>query len=98
MKNNSIHWISWPPLFRALELIWFKLEDTNFLNVSTLEQAAAFKKLMDDEIASRLTTAGFGSELHKLSGVWGEQYLGEFLGLVQGLMNKLLGGVSGEVV
>lgn len=88
-RLNKIQWICWPPLFRALELIWLKLQDAEFVNLSTLEQAAEIKRMMDSEVIPRLTKAGFGSELHKISGVWGEQYLDDWLKVMKAVLERL---------
>ena len=90
-KDEKIQWICWPPLFRALEIIWIKLNEPGFMESSPLEQAAEFRELMTDELTPRFLKAGMGAIFEDSSGYWGEEYLDLWLGNMMELIKKLLG-------
>jgi hypothetical protein len=85
-SSHNIRWICWPALFRGLEIIWLKLNEPGFVELNTLEQATEFKKLMDEDVVARLVKSGFGQKLGQLSGVWGKDYLDNWLSIIKGLL------------
>ena len=87
--RQNIQWICWPALFRSLEIIWLKLNEPGFIDSNTLEQAADLKQLMKKEIDARLVKSGFGQNLGQLSGVWGEEYLMNWLASIEGILSQL---------
>lgn len=74
-EDLNIDWISWPPLFRALEVLWLKLNDPEFMQDSPLAQSAELRELVKNEIAPRFEKAGIGSVLENPLGYYGEEYL-----------------------
>jgi hypothetical protein len=85
-KDERIQWICWPPLFRALELIWLKLNETGLFELSRLEQAAVMRELMSKELDSRFEKAGTGMMLGDLTGYYGEEYLDAWLENMRGFL------------
>ncbi|MBI9108447.1 MAG: hypothetical protein JEZ04_16995 [Spirochaetales bacterium] len=85
-SEQNIKWVCWPALFRSLEIIWLKLNEPGFVDLSELEQASEFKQLMEKEVGARLVKSGFGQKLGQLSGVWGEEYLINLLSSIKGLL------------
>ena len=78
-KDEQIQWICWPPLFRALEMIWLKLTEPGLFELSRLEQAAEMRELMHKELISRFEKAGMGAVFGDSSGYYGEEYLDVWL-------------------
>lgn len=87
--SKEIQWINWPPFFRALEIIWLKLNDEAFLRSSTLEQAAEIRKLMDEEIIIRLSRAGFGAYLNNTNGYKSEEYLKNWIETIEKILQRI---------
>jgi hypothetical protein len=71
-------WITWPPLFSALEQIWLRLNDQRLLDLESLLQASEVRQLM---IAVRpcLERAGFDHALSDDRQHLGESYLPVFM-------------------
>ncbi|MBI9104594.1 MAG: hypothetical protein JEY99_19415 [Spirochaetales bacterium] len=88
-NRQNIRWICWPAFFRSLEIIWLKLNEPDFIESHTLEQAAEFKQLIDIELGARIVKSGFGQNLGPLSGVWGEEYLITWIETIKGLLSQL---------
>jgi hypothetical protein len=89
LKNPDIkiNWICWPPLFRALELIWNKLNDPVFVDLSVLGQATQLRTLMTGQIALKLERAGIGSLVHSPKIYEGEEYIDVFLSNIKTVLN-----------
>lgn len=90
-KDEKIQWICWPPLFRALEMIWMKLNEPGLMESSPLEQAAEFRELMNIDLSPRFSKTGLGAFFEDPSGYWGEEYLDLWLGNIMRILKKLLG-------
>lgn len=58
--DANIRYMCWPPLFRALEMIWEKVSDPLFDTLSPLGCAAELGELMRTDIDDRLERAGLG--------------------------------------
>ena len=88
LKNpeSKIDWLCWPPLFRVLELVWQKLNDSAFAGLSPLAQASELRLLMTENIASKLEQAGFGSMVKNHKQYDGEEYLAAFLNNVKSIL------------
>ena len=85
-RSKSIQWVCWPPLFRALEIIWDKLNEPLFIESTSLEQSAEIGKLMVDELLPRFSKAGMGTGFNRLIGSWGEEYLEYWLESIKGIL------------
>ena len=85
-SEADIPWICWPALFRSWEILWFKLNEHQLLDYSALEQAAEIKDLMDRALTHRFVKSGFGMELGKISGLWGEEYLENWMSSIKGTL------------
>jgi hypothetical protein len=79
-------WITWPPLFSALEHIWLKLLDPKLMTLDLLLQSSEIRQLMV-EIRPLIERAGFGKALSDDRHYPGEKYLPVFIADV----TKLLG-------
>lgn len=84
----NIKWICWPPLFRSLELIWMKINTPGFLKLQPLEQAAEIMQLMNEKINHRLIKAGYAQYLSRISGVFGEEYLNNWVDCITEILNQ----------
>jgi hypothetical protein len=71
-------WITWPPLFSALERIWLKLNDPGLITLAPLLQSSEIRQLMI-EIRPQIERAGFDKALSDDRQYLGEQYLPVFL-------------------
>ncbi len=58
-----ITWINWVPIFRSLEILWLKLNDSHFMESDILPQIVSLKSLMEKEILPRFIQSGFASIL-----------------------------------
>ncbi|MBD3383338.1 hypothetical protein GF407_00290 [candidate division KSB1 bacterium] len=81
-------WITWPPLFRALEQVWLKINDTGFLDLDYLLQASELRKLMKT-IRPGIEMAGFGSDLSDDSQHLGEAFTPVFVKDIRWLLERL---------
>ncbi len=85
-----IQWICWPALFRSFEILFSKLQAPGFTDFSPLAQAAELKMLMDTKLNQKFMKAGFGSDLGRLAGVWGEEYLEIWGRFLMDLLSKVM--------
>lgn len=94
LKNpeTKIEWICWPPLFRALELVWQKLNDSSFVGLSPLGQASELRLLMNEHVSAKLEQTGLASLVQSPRHYEGEEYLDQFLTMLQGIMHALAAG------
>jgi len=79
-------WVTWPPLFSALERIWLKLNDPRLAALDPLLQSSELRQLMI-EVRPSFERARFDKTLSDDRQYPGEQYLPVFLEDV----SKLLG-------
>lgn len=91
LKNGSaaIRWICWPPLFRALELVWETVRTLAGGKASALEQAAALRRLMDGELLPRFEKAGIMSCVPAPSGYHEAEYLGYWVDAMRRILEEL---------
>lgn len=91
LKNGKKpeQWICWPPLFRALEMIWMKMTDPNFMNSSPLEQAAEFRHMAGEGLNEKIEKAGFGSLLSSSFSYGGEEYLRYWMKIIGKVLAEL---------
>jgi hypothetical protein len=71
-------WVTWPPLFSALERIWLKLNDPQLALLDPLLQSSELRKLMV-EVRPSVEHAGFDKALSDDRQYLGEKYLPVFL-------------------
>ncbi len=89
LLNRDEHlpkWITWPPLFSALERIWLKVNDPMLMMLDPLLQSSEVRQLMI-EVRPLIERAGFDKALSDDRQYLGEQYLPVFLSDI----TKLLG-------
>ena len=78
-------WITWPPLFSALEQIWLRLNDTELFTLEPLLQASEVRQLMRN-VRPSLDRAGFDRALSDDRQHLGESYLPVFIEDVKKLL------------
>lgn len=88
-SDVQLQWICWPPFFRALEIIWMKLNDKHFLKMSDLEQAADLNSLISTELHSRFIKTGLGVKMN-MAGSRGVEYLNHWLEELTKLIDTVL--------
>ncbi|HEX4121763.1 MAG TPA: hypothetical protein VH619_14165 [Verrucomicrobiae bacterium] len=72
------HWVTWPPLFSALERIWLKINDPRLEALDPLLQSSELRQLMA-EVRPGIERAGFDRRLSDNREYLGEKYLPVFL-------------------
>jgi hypothetical protein len=77
-KEPFPKWVTWPPLFSALERIWLKLNDPKLLKADPLLQSSEVRHLMI-EVRPLIERAGFDKALSDDRQYVGEAYLPVFL-------------------
>jgi hypothetical protein len=78
-------WVTWPPLFSALEQIWLRLNDPQLHDLEPLLQASEVRQLMM-KVRPALERAGFDRALSDDRQHLGESYLPVFSGDVKRLL------------
>ncbi len=78
-------WVTWPPLFSALERIWLKLNDPKLLKADSLLQSSEVRHLMI-EVRPLIERAGFDKALSDDRQYIGEAYLPVFLSDIRRLL------------
>ena len=78
-------WVTWPPLFSALEQIWLRLNDPQLHDLEPLLQASEVRQLMM-KVRPALERAGFDRALSDDRQHLGESYLPVFIGDVKRLL------------
>jgi len=89
--STRLRWICWPPLLRALEIIWAKLNDPVLEELSPLGQASEFRSVMVESVNDRIEKSGFGGYVRNPAVYQGEIYREVFLADVRTLLAALLG-------
>lgn len=79
-------WITWPPMFSALERIFLKLNDPELLSLDPLLQSSELRQLMI-EVRPLIERAGFGRKLSDDRRHLGESYLPVFMSDVTALLS-----------
>lgn len=95
LKNpeSKIKWLCWPPLFRALELVWQKLNDSSFVGLSPLGQGSELRLLMNEHVSAKLEQAGLGSLVQSPRHYEGEEYIEVFWNTMNAILNALDSGM-----
>jgi hypothetical protein len=81
-------WITWPPLFSALERIWLRLNDPLLQTLDPLLQSSELRQLMV-ELHPAFERARFDKTLSDDRAYLGERYLPVFLSDVLKLLGSL---------
>ncbi len=71
-------WVTWPPLFRALERIWLKVNDPRLEALDPLLQSSELRQLMAD-VRPAIARSGYDKKLSDPHEYLGEKYLPVFL-------------------
>ncbi|HPG40237.1 MAG TPA: hypothetical protein PLP19_14695 [bacterium] len=86
-------WLNWPLLFSALEKIWAKLSDQEFVNLDELLQSSELRQLMKI-IRPKIELSGLGLLLADDSIYLGKDYLKVFVQDISDLIEKLVNAQS----
>ena len=78
-------WITWPPLFSALERVWMKVNDPKLLNLDPLPQSSELRRLMA-EIRPAMERARYDRAPSDDREFLGEKYLPVFISDVINLL------------
>jgi hypothetical protein len=81
-------WITWPPLFSALERVWLKLNDPKLLDLGPLLQSSELRQLIV-EVRPAIERAGFAKEISDDRQFLGESYLPVFVADITKLIEGL---------
>ncbi len=78
-KDKAPDWVIWPPLFRALELIWIRLNEDPLRSQSDALLVASELRQLMLQVQPLFERAGFGRQLSDDKLYIGEEYLDVFL-------------------
>jgi len=84
-EGHTPKWVTWPPLFSALEQIWLRLSDPQLHTLKSLLQASEARHLMI-KVRPSLERAGFDRALSDDRQHLGESYLPAFMTDVKKLL------------
>jgi hypothetical protein len=88
-EDQKPEWVTWPPLFSALERIWLKLNQTDFSTMDQLLASSELRKLMM-EVKPAIQRAGFAKALSDEHQYLGEDYTEVFVRDLENLMKALV--------
>jgi hypothetical protein len=89
-KTETPIYICWPPLFRALEMIFTLLNSDELQNSSLTAQAAELRHLMKSSCNAKIEKAGLGSALSSNYFLYeAENYLPRFITIFDELLGTL---------
>jgi hypothetical protein len=92
-EQTTPRWTTWPPLLRALEQIWLRLNDGKLLALDGLLQSSEARQLMTS-VRPALERAGFDTMLTDDRQHLGESYLPVFMGDVKRVIASLHCGLK----
>jgi hypothetical protein len=84
-EQSAPKWVTWPPLFSALEQIWLRLNDPKLHNLESLLQASEVRQLMT-KVRPSLERSGLDRTLSDDRQHLGESYLPVFIADVKKLL------------
>ncbi|MBU0951343.1 MAG: hypothetical protein KKH91_00740 [Elusimicrobia bacterium] len=73
IQNDSLRWVKWPEMFKALEETWLKINDDKLLNYDSLLLSSELRVLMQ-KIKPKIESAGFLGTLSDEKLFFGENY------------------------
>jgi hypothetical protein len=88
--KSAPEWILWPPLFRALELIWLRLYDQELYNLSDLGLTTELFVLIQ-QVRPLVEEAGIGHLLSPASQGLGDEYLATFIKDTDAILDYMTG-------
>ena len=71
--SQKLKWVTWPPLLRALEVVWLKLNEQKLDSMELLLQSSQLRVLMQ-QIRPKIEKAGFAEALSDEKQYLGEKY------------------------
>ncbi|MFC1461761.1 winged helix-turn-helix domain-containing protein [Verrucomicrobiota bacterium] len=87
-KKSAPAWILWPPLFRALEMIWLRLYDQGVYELSDMGLTTELFALMQ-KVRPLAEEAGIGHCLSPAGQGMGDDYLSVFMADVENLLDYM---------
>lgn len=94
-KNPAPAWILWPPLFRALEMIWLCLYDQGLYELPDLGLTTELFTLIQ-KVRPLAEEAGIGHRLSAVRQGLGDDYLSTFMTDVEALVDYMTGAEQGK--
>jgi hypothetical protein len=86
-EGIPMQWISWAPVFRALEMLWLGVIDPKRQDMDPLLLASELRRL-SREMRPLLAQAGWGSQLNDDSPYHGKEYADVFMGDVKIILQE----------
>ena len=80
-------WVTWPLFFSALERVWLKMNDQEFLDLDALLQASELRRLMGI-VKPDIEQAGFSRNITDPTSVVGEEYTPVFMDDITALLGQ----------
>lgn len=71
-------WVTWPPFFSALERVWLKINNQEFLGLDAVLQASELRRLMGI-VKPDIEQSGFSRNITDPTSVVGEEYTPVFM-------------------
>ncbi|MFA5857588.1 MAG: helix-turn-helix transcriptional regulator [Elusimicrobiota bacterium] len=88
LHDRHVEWITWPAVFRALEIIWLKISGEKADGYSKLLLSSVLREVMD-EVKYKIEAAGINNVLTNPKFYLGEQYVDVFFADMNRLFEKL---------
>jgi len=89
LGHEQPRWIVWPRLFRAIEVLWTFLQDTDFAQNDALTQASALRRVLIKSVVDRSETSGLDYSFGDLSGYPGEELIPFFIDRITVMLDTL---------
>ncbi len=89
LGSERPHWIVWPHLFRAIEVLWTFLWDESLTGKEPLAQASCLRRILLKFVVDRTETSGIGFSFGDLTAYPGEHLIPFAVERVTALLNAL---------
>lgn len=86
-EGSPTPWVTWAPLFRALEMLWLGIIDPKQENLDPLTQSSELRRI-GKEMRPLLGEAGLGRQLEDDSPFRGVEYSAIFIRDIKGILNQ----------
>jgi hypothetical protein len=89
LGQEHVHWIVWPRILRAIEVLWIFLRDDSIVDKEPLAQASALRRVLLKSVVDRAETSGVEFSFGDLSAYPGEALLTFTIEKISGLLSDL---------
>jgi hypothetical protein len=96
LDNETLPWIVWPRLFRAIEVLWKFFQDASLTEKDPLAQASALRRILLKSVVDRTETSGIDFSFGDLSACPGEQLIPFFIERVSAILDEVKGASTGS--